>query len=185
MSVVAVSFLLRSKQYDALEKRAHAMGVKPSEYARQLYEAAFSARIADERGEESGDAMLDRMVKQTFLLAECEPDFIAKVIGASEEWVKAILDGWRAYAKDPAKATGGKSAPVVAAPSPQAVAMGEASGAAKRKPYSDADILTIRRMWAEGAGTEDIAVALGRPHEGVKTWVYSHPGICPSRRGRA
>lgn len=93
--LVPVSFDVSPKVFAGLAERAKQTNVRPAEYARRLFEAAYAARIAGERGEESGDAALDRQVKATFLLADCEPEFIAENLGTTTATVERILEGWR------------------------------------------------------------------------------------------
>ncbi len=90
-----ISFSVPAIVVQNLIKRSGPLNIRASEYARRLFEAAYSARIAQERGGESGDPELDRAVRDVFLLADCEPEYIAEAISAPVEWVQKILEGWR------------------------------------------------------------------------------------------
>lgn len=95
VDLVQISFSVPRTVATNVAKRAEPLNIRLSEYARRLFEAAYAARVAQERGESSGDRSLDRQVRDVFLLADCEPEFVADALGMPVIRVRRILDGWR------------------------------------------------------------------------------------------
>lgn len=163
-----------------LARRAAPMNIRPSEYARRLFEAAYAARIAQERGEDCGDPALERQVRDVFLLADCEPDFIAEALGLPVERVRRILDGWRQVAiepRTPPAANPAAAAGVTATPPPP-----PAIRKVRSDGYTTEQVSVIAAMWREGKEVKDIAAAIGRPAPGLSNWAGRHRDICPKRR---
>lgn len=96
--------------YKRLSESASAQGYKPSGYARLLFEAAFAARVGQERGTPVDDAELDEQVRLVFALAgQASVAAISKATGVAEGLVEQILDGFLTVTADmPAKARKGK-----------------------------------------------------------------------------
>lgn len=126
MQAKMVSFGVQPAVYAGLEQRGRTMGLAPGKYAQRLFEAAYAARCLAERGEESGDAALDRHVRQVFLLADCEPEFIADALAMPQARVERILAGWKrhfstASATDPTRTVDGNRRPTGPKPTENAV----------------------------------------------------------------
>lgn len=74
-----------------------AKGYSPSTYAQMLFDAAFAARIGQERGTPASDAELDEQVRLVFALAgQADTAAIARATGVPEARVTKILAGFRA-----------------------------------------------------------------------------------------
>ncbi|TIS20440.1 MAG: hypothetical protein E5X07_25315, partial [Mesorhizobium sp.] len=69
MNLQQISFAVPAIVFTNLAKRAAPLNIRPAEYARRLFEAAYAARIAGERGQQTEDGALDTQVRQVFLLA--------------------------------------------------------------------------------------------------------------------
>lgn len=195
MQTRPISFSVDGRVYANLEKRAAPMGLRPAEYARRLFEAAYLARVAGERGEAFDDAALDRQVRLTFLLADCEPDFIAEAIGMPRERARAIVEGWRTVAGEIA------AQPLLALPAPTGLAeapgtmeppavpadqAGAAAPSRKRDPRSvkawpDEMVATMRAMWAEGRTMKEIGAAVGKTAENVSVFASKNRDMFPRR----
>lgn len=174
-NTVPVSLNLDRRMFTGIEKRAGELNTRPSEYVRQLLEAAYAARIGFERGEESFDQDLDRQVRQVFLIAECEPEFIAATVGIPEDRVKRIIAAWR------------KAGPDIDRPRPAAPVLAPAPAApvllgGGRLGWSAEHVETTRRMWAEGKTAAEIGRAVGRQSGSVHMWSSKNRDICPKRR---
>lgn len=164
-----ISFAIPAKVYDNLKKRSGPLNIKVTEYARRLFEAAFAARVADERGQSSGDTALDNQVRQVFLLADCEPEYIADALHMPQERVSKILAGWRQVAReDDAKAV------------PPPARQGEETPAGAAGYPTD----LIAKLWAEGRPLREIANAIGKTEGALSVWAVKHRDICPSRRAQ-
>lgn len=167
--VVQISFAVPAKIYDNVAKRAGPLNIKPAEYARRLFEAAWTARVAGERGLETEDRALDHQVRQVFLLADCEPEYIADALQLPLDRVKKILGGWRQAARDLIE-------PPAAAPA------AEPAEELKSGPLSAEEIAVLRNMWREGKPIADIAETLGRKTDSIKSWAKTHRDVCPQRK---
>lgn len=178
MNLQQISFSIPDTQYAALAKRAGPMNVRPAEYAKRLFDAAYHVRTCAEKGVESPDPELDRAVKQTFLLADAKPAAIADAVGIPVSRVERILDGWRVAAKMIA-------APLVIRSSdmpvpPPALPPANVAPAEARTSYP---VETIRRLWADGKTAREIAAAIGKSASAVQQWVNKNRAVCPKRRG--
>jgi len=89
--------------YDGVARRAKAMGLSPTSYAKLLFEAGFAARIGHERQLPADDAELDEQCRLVFALAgQGDTAAIAKATGIKEARVVRILDGWKQAGRKPA-----------------------------------------------------------------------------------
>lgn len=167
LALQPISFSVTSKLYAAVEKRAAARSVRVGEYARQLFEAAFNARVLGERGAESGDIELDRACRQVFLLADCEPEYIAETLAMPVGRVERILAAWRKIAAEGER-------PAAPAPAPTA-----APAPAQR--VGGYPVEQIRQMWADGASLKEIAAAIGKTEGALSMWMSKNRDICPKR----
>lgn len=95
MNRVTISFTVEPKVHQNLARRAANLGYKPADYARMLFEAAYAARVRAERGEEDFSSELDRQVRQVFLLADVDSDYVAEALAIPKDRVKRIIDGWK------------------------------------------------------------------------------------------
>lgn len=182
-----IGFNVDHRIHAALSKRAATMNVRPGEYARRLFEAAWLARVSGERGQSSGDVALDNQVRQVFLLADCEPEFIAEAIGIPAARAANIIAGWRTHfagetvqareTPDGAGAAAGQEGASSAAAPPI-----PASPPARETLVGGYPVETIRRMWAEGATTKVIARAIGKTEGALSMWASKHRDVCPSRK---
>ncbi|MER8380693.1 hypothetical protein [Mesorhizobium sp. M1399] len=177
MNVQQISFAVPAIVFNNLAKRAAPLNIRPTEYARRLFEAAYAARVAGERGQQTEDAALDTQVRQVFLLADCEPEFIAEALKLPIERVKRMLEGWRQVARELA-------APVEATPAVEqpGAELAEIKIEARTGAMDAAEIADIRNLWREGKSIPAIAVALGRTTRSVDNWIQRHRHVCPVRK---
>ncbi|MFK4824823.1 hypothetical protein ACI0FM_08545 [Paenochrobactrum sp. BZR 588] len=96
------SVILNLKLTDRVSRRlnlsAKRLGYSPSEYAQLLFEAAFAARIGQERDIPPSDAELDEQVKCVLLLAgKTDTASMAKATGIPEARCAAILEAVRRH----------------------------------------------------------------------------------------
>lgn len=180
MSLESITFAVSSLVYRNVVKRCQPLNIRPSEYARRLFEAAYAARVAGERGEESGDAALDAQVRQVFLLADCEPEFIAETIGLPLERVTRILDGWRRAARDVVEECERPPAEEPATVDGERTTGRFADRATAAWP---ADMIaTIADMWAAGRNCTEIGKAIGKTAGNLSVWMSKNRDLCPKRR---
>jgi hypothetical protein len=189
MNIQQISFAIPGVQFEALRKRAGVLNIRPAEYAKRLFDAAYFVRVMNEKGEPVEDAELDRQVRQVFLLADCEPEYIAEAIGMPVKRAQRILDGWRQAARDlvdPApRVTGPEKAPVMVIsdplppPSPGA---GTARDPRSERAWPAAMVETVRVMWAEGRPATEIAAVIGKKRGAIEMWVSKNRDVCPKRR---
>lgn len=186
MQTRSISFAVDDRIYANLEKRAAPMGLRPAEYARRLFEAAYLARAAAERGEAFDDAQLDRQVRQAFLLADCEPAFIAEAVGCTAARAERIVAGWRKYFED------APAAPALAPPEERrdAPAAGVAdragSGPKPRDPRSvkawpEEMVARMQVLWAEGRTLREIGAAVGKTSGNVSVFTSKNRDMFPRR----
>ena len=104
--MISVTIPLSPLQMQKLEFSARDAGYgdKVSVYAKLLFEAAFAARIGQERQAAPMDRELDAQVSLVFRLAGLPVAAIAQGIGIPVERVKRILEGFERYFKSGAKA---------------------------------------------------------------------------------
>lgn len=180
---VPISFTLDAPMFKRLEERAKSQGRRAVEYIKLLVEAAYLARCAAEKGEATDDAELDRQVRNVFLLADCEPDFIADALALPAERVKQILTGWKIAAKngfpaarqaEPAQAPATTTKP---APPP-------AQQPKNREPkpaWPPEMVATMQKMWAAGAKGKEIAAAIGKKEGNVSVFMSNRRDLFPRR----
>lgn len=95
---VPVTLQVPPKAYQRLHESAKARGYKPTAYAQLLFDAAFAARVGQERGTPASDGELDEQVRLVFACAgQADTAAIAKSTGVAEARVAKILEGLRAY----------------------------------------------------------------------------------------
>ncbi|WP_309086435.1 hypothetical protein [Chelativorans sp.] len=93
---VPITISLLPKAHQRLFELAKAKGYRPSEYAQLLFDAAFAARVGQERGIPASDAELDEQVRLVFACAgQGSTAAIAKATGLPEARVTRVLDGLR------------------------------------------------------------------------------------------
>lgn len=84
------------KQEARLAAGARAIGLKSSQYAQLLFDAAYTARVGQELEHPIADWALDEMVRAVLCLAgEFVPEAIAKTLGVSDEFVANALRAWK------------------------------------------------------------------------------------------
>jgi hypothetical protein len=95
---VQMQLTIEDAQYKALSARAKIMGIRATDYARRLFDAAYAARIGFERKMAVTDAELDEQVRAAFCMSgEADAAAIAKALGVPRARVEWILAGWRTY----------------------------------------------------------------------------------------
>lgn len=93
---ITIPVKVTPRAHQRLHEMAKAKGYSASGYATLLYEAAFSARIGQERGDPVTDADLDEQVRLVFACAgQADTAAIAKATGIPEPRVVKILQGWK------------------------------------------------------------------------------------------
>lgn len=170
-----ISFSVPSIVAQNLVKRAGPLNIRATEYARRLFEAAYSARIAQERGETTADAVLDRAVRDVFLLADCEPEYIAEAISAPVEWVRKILEGWRRTAGGMAQAR----PPAKPAPETPAQPVPPPAGS---KAWPPETVEKATALWAEGKTCSEIGAAIGKKEGAVSVFMSKNRSLFPKRK---
>lgn len=177
MNVAQISFSVSSTVYNAMAKRAGPLNVRPAEYARRLFEAAWAARVAGERGVPTEDRALDHQVQQVFLLADCEPEYIAEALKLPIERVTRILDGWRQVARELVEPPAQEKPAETPPPS---------DGAAEPRGRMTAEeIAVLRNLWREGKPIPVIAATLERTPKAIEQFAARNRDICPARRASA
>jgi len=167
---VAVSFTLDQAIYAGIERRAGTMGKKPADYARQLCEAAYAARVGAEKNMPATDHDLDQAVRAVFCLAgEFSPKAIAKATGLTENLVDDILRGFKAVAGEMRDRP---PADKRQAPTEQPTL----------RRFTADEIDVIRNLWREGKLTSEIAATLDRSTKVIENFASRHRDICPARR---
>lgn len=97
---VQINIRIPGPAYDSLTRSAKARGYSATGYATLLFEAAFAARVGQERGNPASDTELDEQVRLVFALAgQADVGAISKATGIKVQTVERILDGWSAYGK--------------------------------------------------------------------------------------
>ncbi len=190
-----ISFSVPAIVAQNLSRRAAPLNIRPTEYARRLFEAAYAARISAERGTPSDDVVLDQQVRQVFLLADCEPDYIAEALGLPAERVTRILEGWRRAAQEivSGRSDGGAFSEVKGAarlenaagvePSPSVPPPALKNGKAVTGTLKPAEIDVVRNLWREGKSAPAIAAVLGCDKRRIQNFATRNRDICPTRRG--
>ncbi|RUV57637.1 MULTISPECIES: hypothetical protein [unclassified Mesorhizobium] len=186
MNLQQISFAVPAIVFTNLAKRAAPLNIRPAEYARRLFEAAYAARIAGERGQQTEDGALDTQVRQVFLLADCEPEFIAEALQLPVERVKRMLEGWRQVAREVFEP---KPGPIVLlgppAPAAEPAPMPSADTPTKTGAMDAGEIAVVRNLWREGKTVAAIAEMLGRTPKSVANFAMRNRDVCPVRRADA
>lgn len=173
---VQVGIRISARAHGALAKRASEVGVSPSGYAKMLFEAAFAARIGQERNDPPADAELDEQVRLVFALAgQGSTAAIARATGIPEPRVVRILDAWR---QAPASLPKEASSPVFPA-EPRGEDRSIPPAPAEGSGYPTA---LIRKLWAQGLSVKEIASRIGKSPRTFEMWAGKHRDICPKRR---
>jgi len=95
-AAITVSLRVPPKVYQRLHEFAKARGYTATAYAHLLFEAAFAARVGQERGDPITDAELDEQVRLVFACAgQGDTSAISKATGLPEPRVMRILDALR------------------------------------------------------------------------------------------
>lgn len=90
------AFNVSPKVFEAVAKRARQQGLPPTTFAKMLFEAAFAARVGQERGDPVTDTELDEQVRLVFACAgQGDVAAIAKATGVKAALVEKILTAWR------------------------------------------------------------------------------------------
>jgi hypothetical protein len=175
---VQVSLSIDAARFKAIAQRAEAMGHKPSRYIGMLVDAAYLARVQREKGVEPEDRALDSACQRVFLLADCEPEFIAQATGLQPALVERILDGWRRIGEQ----TADRPAPPKPEPG-NAVdkTVRVAPGAGSHGGLSVNDKATIALMWGQGASAAAIGAEIGLDADQVRAFARQHRDLCPAR----
>jgi len=90
------AFDVSPKVHEAVGKRARELGLTPTGFAKLLFEAAFAARVGQERGLPANDAELDEQVRLVFACAgQADVAAIARATGVMPSLAEKILKAWR------------------------------------------------------------------------------------------
>lgn len=93
---VQMKVLLHPRAYDKLSVMAGERGFKPSHYVQLLFDAAYAARIGQERNQPASDAELDEQVRLVMLLSgQTDTATMARATGVPEARCAQILDALR------------------------------------------------------------------------------------------
>lgn len=93
---VEIRLRVTTKVHQRISVAAKAAGMPASVYAQLLFDAAYAARVGQERGDEPLDAELDEQVRLVFALAgQADADAIAKATGVPAPRVTRILQAFR------------------------------------------------------------------------------------------
>jgi len=93
---MTITLRVTGKAYQRLGQMARQRGYSATGYAHLLFEAAFAARIGQERGDPVTDAELDQQVRLVFACAgQGDTAAIAKATGMPEARVERILHALR------------------------------------------------------------------------------------------
>jgi len=101
---VTLTVQLLPKGYARLQEMAKAKNYSANKYAQLLFDAAFSARVGQERDAPASDAELDEQVRLVFACCgDAEPAAIAKATGIPIARVEHVLLGLRQVGKGKTK----------------------------------------------------------------------------------
>ncbi len=93
---VTITIKVAPRAYQRLHEMAKPWGYSPAVYAQLLFDAAFAARIGQERDTPVSDAELDEHVRLVFALAgQADAAAIERATGVPKIRVTQILDGFR------------------------------------------------------------------------------------------
>ncbi len=91
---------VNAKVHAGVSKRAAAMGMTATGFAKLLFEAGFAARVGQERDVPAVDGELDEQVRLIFACAgQANTAAIAKATGLPEPRVVRILEAWKKAGK--------------------------------------------------------------------------------------
>lgn len=91
-----IGLRLTGAAYRALQARARRAGYSTTGYGQLLFDAAFAARIGQEREGAPVDGELDEQIRLVFCMAgQANTHAIAKATGIPEQRVERILEGFR------------------------------------------------------------------------------------------
>lgn len=97
---MTVTLRMPAKTYRRLGEMALARGYSAAGYAHLLFDAAFAARVGQERDDPVTDADLDEQVRLVFACAgQANTAAIARATGLPEARVERILAAWKTAAK--------------------------------------------------------------------------------------
>lgn len=95
---ISVTIKLPPRAHQRLHEMAKTKGYPIATYAQLLFDAAFSARVGQERDQPASDAEMDELVRAVFCLAgQFNAKVISKATGVSERTAQRILEGWRKH----------------------------------------------------------------------------------------
>lgn len=93
---VPIEILVAPRCRERLHEAARARGMTASVYASLLFDAAFAARVGQERGDPPADAELEEQLRLVFCMAgQADTAAIARATGIPEKRVTRLLDGWK------------------------------------------------------------------------------------------
>lgn len=93
---ITITIKVAPRAHQRLHEMAKPKGYTPTAYAQLLFDAAFAARIGQERADPVSDAELDEHVRLVFALAgQADAAAIARATGVPKSRVTQILDGFR------------------------------------------------------------------------------------------
>lgn len=200
---ISITVKVNARQQQRLHEQARKHGYQASAYAQMIFDAAYSARVGQENDYTATDADMDEMLRAVLCLAgQFNTASIARAVGIAEPLVVRILDAWRQHGRvtmppaplplvvRQAHHEGQNRAP--GPPHPEPVegppAQPEAArrddvdaGPARNIAYPPEMIETIRRMWAAGDPTSEIAKAIGKTTGALSMFASKNRDVCPSR----
>ena len=101
MERVQVGIVVERHVYEALKARSAVMNMKPADFARRLFEAAWSARGGQEAGIQAADMDLGLQIRLVFALSgDGDIPGIARATKLPERLVRDILAGFRQVAEE-------------------------------------------------------------------------------------
>ena len=101
---IPISLSMPPKAYQRLFEMARKKGYQPTAYAQMLFDAAFAARVGQERDDPVSDAELDEQVRLVFACAgQGSTAAISKATGLPESRVDKILSALREHGRETAR----------------------------------------------------------------------------------
>jgi hypothetical protein len=95
-NAISLTIKLPPQAHQRLHAMAKPRGYTASAYAQLLFDAAFAARVGQERETPASDAELDRQVSLVFACAgQGDTNAISRATGVAPARVEAILAAWR------------------------------------------------------------------------------------------
>jgi hypothetical protein len=93
---IPVTLKVPPRMHQRMHEMGRTLGYTGTQYAELLLNAAFAARVGQERGEEPSDRELDEQVKLVFACGgQGNTAAIARATGVPEHRVVKILEAWR------------------------------------------------------------------------------------------